>query len=139
MANYSELRRLLTDKSPDPQTANCRLANAAVDALPGLLDEIERMHQADQDEILRVGTLTSQLALANRCNDELNQSATEYARKFYEANRSITELNAKRDSLFDAIAHGDADHRAWLLEAINAHFGGKPVPGPRGQGRQALV
>ena len=57
--NYIELRRLLTDKSPDPQTANCRLANAAVDALPGLLEENER--------------LVSNLALTNRCNDEFNQ------------------------------------------------------------------
>lgn len=26
------------------------------------------------------------------------------------------------DTLFDAIAHGDADHRAWLKNAIASHF-----------------
>jgi hypothetical protein len=36
--------------------------------------------------------------------------------------------------LFDAIAHGDDEHRAWLKEAITAHFAGEPVPPPRGRG-----
>ena len=26
------------------------------------------------------------------------------------------------DTLFDAIAHGDADHRAWLKEKLGEHF-----------------
>lgn len=29
---------------------------------------------------------------------------------------------AARDSLFDAIKHGDAEHQAWLRLAIDAHF-----------------
>jgi hypothetical protein len=32
------------------------------------------------------------------------------------------------DSLFAAIAHGDAEHRAWLQTAIAAHFAGESVP-----------
>jgi len=34
------------------------------------------------------------------------------------------------------IKHGDADHQAWLKEAIDAHFAGQPVPEPRGKGRK---
>lgn len=39
-------------------------------------------------------------------------------------------------TLFDAIKHGDEDHRAWLKEAIAAHFAGQPVPPARGRGRK---
>ena len=38
------------------------------------------------------------------------------------------------DQLYDAIAHGDEDHRAWLKEVIENHFNGLPVPPPRGKG-----
>jgi hypothetical protein len=38
------------------------------------------------------------------------------------------------ESLHAAIAHGDEDHRAWLKDAINAHFAGQPIPAPRGMG-----
>ena len=41
-------------------------------------------------------------------------------------------LALRVDSLFDAIAHGDADHREWLKEAIENHMAGLPVPPPRG-------
>lgn len=41
------------------------------------------------------------------------------------------------ERLFLAIQHGDDDHRAWLKEAITAHFDGRPVPPPRGDGRKA--
>lgn len=33
--------------------------------------------------------------------------------------------------LFEAIAHGDDLHRAWLKEALDCFFAGKPVPPPR--------
>jgi hypothetical protein len=46
----------------------------------------------------------------------------------------VRSLERRIDSLFDAIAHGDEAHRAWLREAIEAHFSGKPVPPPRGKG-----
>lgn len=32
------------------------------------------------------------------------------------------DYKAARDSLFSAIEHGDEMHRAWLKEAIDAHF-----------------
>jgi hypothetical protein len=34
-------------------------------------------------------------------------------------------------SLFDAIAHGSEDHRAWLKKALDDHFAGRPVEAPR--------
>lgn len=54
----------------------------------------------------------------------------------FEARHRITELEQERDSLmneslFAAIEHGDAEHRAWLKEALECHFTGKPVPAPR--------
>lgn len=48
----------------------------------------------------------------------------------------IERLQGRIDTLFEAIAHGDEDHRAWLKEAITAHFAGGPVPEPRGKGNK---
>lgn len=39
------------------------------------------------------------------------------------------------ETLFDAIAHGDDEHRAWLKQAIEDHFAGRPVQPVRGKGR----
>lgn len=43
---------------------------------------------------------------------------------------------ARCDSLYDAIAHGDDNHRAWLKQAIENHFAGKPVQ-PESKGSNA--
>lgn len=40
------------------------------------------------------------------------------------------------DALFDAITHGDDEHRAWLKAAIAAHFDGAAVPPTSGSGRK---
>ena len=40
----------------------------------------------------------------------------------------------RRASLFDAIAHGDDEHRAWLKQAIDDHFAGRPVERVKGLG-----
>jgi len=42
-----------------------------------------------------------------------------------------TKLVETVATLFDAIKHGDRVHQAWLKEAIDNHFAGKPVPPPR--------
>lgn len=34
------------------------------------------------------------------------------------------------ESLFEAIAHGDEKHRAWLKQAIEDHMAGRPVVRP---------
>lgn len=39
----------------------------------------------------------------------------------------LAQLEARVHTLFDAIAHGDEAHRAWLQEAILDHFAGRPV------------
>jgi hypothetical protein len=52
-----------------------------------------------------------------------------------EAAQAAATIAERREiGLFDAIAHGDGEHRAWLKEAITAHFAGEPVPPPRGRG-----
>lgn len=38
------------------------------------------------------------------------------------------ELQDKINSLYDVLAHGDDDHKAWLKKAIDAHFSGQPKP-----------
>jgi hypothetical protein len=32
------------------------------------------------------------------------------------------------------VLHGDDEHRAWLLEAVQAYIDEKPMPPPRGKG-----
>lgn len=48
------------------------------------------------------------------------------------------EMQHLVDTLFDAVAHGDQEHRDWLKEAIDNHFKGLPVPPPRGKGTQTV-
>jgi diadenosine tetraphosphatase ApaH/serine/threonine PP2A family protein phosphatase len=52
--------------------------------------------------------------------------------------RGVRDTSNLVDTLFGAIKHGDEEHQAWLREAINCHFDGRPVPAPRGLGRTAL-
>lgn len=40
------------------------------------------------------------------------------------AERKVSRI----DTLFDAVAHGDEAHRAWLEEAIKAHMAELPMP-----------
>ncbi|MBV9549813.1 MAG: hypothetical protein JO256_09100 [Alphaproteobacteria bacterium] len=42
----------------------------------------------------------------------------------------VQRLNAV-ETLYDAIAHGDFQHRAWLRKAISDHFAGRPVQRPQ--------
>ena len=35
---------------------------------------------------------------------------------------TLEEQQSKIDTLFEAIAHGDSEHRAWLKDAIDKHF-----------------
>src|SRR5262245_37177452 len=52
-----------------------------------------------------------------------------YETLFRVVNEEVRSLSA---SLFETIKHGDAEHQAWLQEAIDAHFVGKQVPPPSG-------
>ncbi len=44
--------------------------------------------------------------------------------------KGAPDTAARVVSLFPAIAHGDAEHRAWLERAIEDHFAGRPVERP---------
>lgn len=44
--------------------------------------------------------------------------------------RQGDKQRARIATLFDAIAHGDEKHRAWLKQAIKDHFAGRPVQPP---------
>lgn len=43
----------------------------------------------------------------------------------------LTTLQIRVGTLFAAIAHGDDKHRAWLKQAIEDHFAGRPVQRPQ--------
>ena len=45
---------------------------------------------------------------------------------------SSAYLSERVETLFDAIAHGSPEHRAWLRKAIDDHFAMRPVEPPRG-------
>ena len=45
---------------------------------------------------------------------------------------SSAYLEERLATLFDAIAHGSAEHRAWLRKAIDDHFAMRPVEPVRG-------
>jgi hypothetical protein len=51
------------------------------------------------------------------------------------AEKLLAEKNHQVSGLFDAIAHGDDAHRAWLKEAIREHFCSQCNPAPPGQTR----
>ena len=54
-------------------------------------------------------------------SDDLAERITRALNAAYAAGRELV------DSLFDAIAHGDDEHRAWLKKAIDDHFAGRVV------------
>lgn len=51
----------------------------------------------------------------------------------------MTAAQASANSLYEAIKHGDQEHRAWLKEALDNWFAGKPVPPPRSAPAQADI
>lgn len=48
------------------------------------------------------------------------------------ARNPMRVLEQRIATLFDALAHGSQEHRAWLRQAIDDHFNGRPVEPPRG-------
>jgi len=40
---------------------------------------------------------------------------------------ALEKVGGPEKALFDAIAHGSPEHRAWLKKAIDDHFAGRPV------------
>ena len=43
------------------------------------------------------------------------------------------------DGLFEALAHGDDEHRAWLKQAIADYFAGQPVAQATGKGSKEII
>ena len=62
-----------------------------------------------------------------------------------EIRRLGDELSAARatiariSTLFDAVAHGDDEHRAWLKQAIDDHMAGRPVDDVKGKGEREVL
>ena len=44
----------------------------------------------------------------------------------------LIDLPTQSDALFNAIKHGDAEHQAWLKQALENHFKGLPMPPVQG-------
>lgn len=89
---------------------------------------------ADPDEMHALKTLLKSgrdiygLRACTRAIEVIDQQKAELDRLQAEIRASAT--------LFDAIQHGDAEHRAWLKAAIAAHFAGQPVPPTAGSGNK---
>jgi hypothetical protein len=45
--------------------------------------------------------------------------------------QAVHDTLQRDQRLFDVIAHGSEEHRAWLRKAIDDHFAGRPVEPPR--------
>jgi hypothetical protein len=58
-------------------------------------------------------------------------AAREEGRREEQQREEIVRLRQRDASLFDAIAHGSPEHRAWLKKAIEDHFAGRPVEAER--------
>lgn len=102
-----------------------------------LVELCERLRLAarDADEMARVVVLAAErVGAAGKYAGR--RVRAEHSDAIREAAALIEQLQASRDTLFEAIKHGDDDHRAWLKEAIDAHFAGATVPAPRGAGRK---
>ena len=48
---------------------------------------------------------------------------------------ALARKGLRIDGLFNFIAHGDDQHRAWLNKAIEAYFNGEEVPPPSGKSK----
>lgn len=86
----------------------------------------------------KIGELKREIAIRRRVyRDQVftNRMTREMADRRIAVMEAILADYEAQASLFDAIAHGDNGHRAWLKEAIDAHFAGQPVPEPRGVGK----
>lgn len=55
------------------------------------------------------------------------------------AESELATLRARIASLFDAVSHGDDEHKSWLKQAIADHFAGKRTQTPRGQNSAEVI
>lgn len=89
-----------------------------------------------------IATLRAQLAEAESENAIFNTANIGLAKALtrVEAQLATARTDALRiETLFDAIKHGDEVHRAWLRQAIDDHFSGRPVVNPVGRGTTETV
>lgn len=100
----------------DAHTDDCKVIVALQEAGAEAADAIERLEAEDKRTLDMNKQLSNSLA---DCKHELAEARAEIERK---------------DKLFDAIAHGDQEHRDWLKQAIKDHFVRRPVERPRGMG-----
>jgi hypothetical protein len=54
----------------------------------------------------------------------------------FEGSNELLGVDALK--LYEAIKHGDDEHKVWLKEAILAYFRNEPVPEPRGKGNKEV-
>jgi hypothetical protein len=48
----------------------------------------------------------------------------------------VNEITAA--TIYDAIKHGDEEHREWLHSALDAVFANQPIPAPRGTNNEPV-
>ena len=125
VAERDEARQLVKSVIPAQEAKVNNLAKhlAALRGAAGQVIAANKYEAVGRDGRMR---LTEQKL---RAEHELIATLTDTAEAAAQWQRSLFT------SFVDAILHGDAEHRGWLIECRDNALAGKPVPPPRGQGR----
>jgi hypothetical protein len=84
-----------------------------------MLREVPKVYMAISGNKLSYPTYHAETVITE-FEDYLNEERTQAVKDAIECGEVVS--SEKVDSLYDAIAHGDDKHRAWLKEAIEKHF-----------------
>jgi hypothetical protein len=88
-----------------------------------MIREVPKVYMAISGNNLSYPTYHAETVIA-QFEDFLNEERTQAVKDAIEDGEVVS--SEKVDTLYDAIAHGDEGHRAWLKEAIEKHF--EPAP-----------
>jgi hypothetical protein len=88
-----------------------------------MLREVPKVYMAISGNNLSYPTYHAETVIA-QFEDFLEEERTQAVKDAIEDGEVVS--SEKVDTLYDAIAHGDEGHRAWLKEAIEKHFESAP-------------
>jgi hypothetical protein len=88
-----------------------------------MLREVPKVYMAISGNKLSYPTYHAETVIYE-FEDFLNEERTQAVKDAIEDGEVVP--SEKVDTLYDAIAHGDEGHRAWLKEAIEKHFNAPP-------------
>lgn len=104
--------------------------NALADRLVFSDEDVRALYEADVRATMKAAHISGEPYFVRNAaapHQYLRHDLQAEWRSFLRGFRTAAQALRAQDTLFDAIAHGDAQHRAWLKEAIADHFDGRPV------------